>query len=52
MKVTKALVKRFEEEQKKNDTETAIFNILWLSAVEMLNDIGVKQIKTSTKERR
>lgn len=52
MKLTKSLVKMFEDDQKHHGTETAIYNIIWQIASELLNGIGVMQIKTSNKEKK
>jgi len=46
MKITKSLVKQFENDQKENGTKTALFNIIWMLAAEILNDLGIKSIKT------
>lgn len=46
MKITETLIKRFEQDQKKSGTETAIFNLLWAQASEQLIDIGCKRIRT------
>ncbi len=46
MKLTKVVVKQFEQDQKDYGTKTALFNILWLVGGEILKDIGVKGIKT------
>lgn len=50
MKVTKVLVKRFEEDQKSHGTQTAIYNVLWLVADELFRDLGVKKVTTSHKK--
>lgn len=42
------LVQRFEEDQKSHGTKTALYNLIWKQATEMLRNIGVKRIKTST----
>ena len=47
MKITKALVKRFEDDQKAHSTAVAIHNVLWLVADSLLKDIGVKKVHTS-----
>jgi hypothetical protein len=47
MKITKELIRLFEADQKAYNTETAIFNLLWLQAREQLADIGVKGLKTT-----
>ena len=46
MKVTKELVKQFEEDQKKNGTHTAIYNLLWQVASGIFKDLGITSIKT------
>ena len=50
MKLTKARLKRFEEEQTSHSTETAIFNLMFEWAAEMLHyaegvTTPIKQIK-------
>jgi len=50
MKITKALVKRFEQDQKEHNTATAIHNVLWLVADEMFKDIGVIHVHTTYKK--
>jgi hypothetical protein len=50
MKITKALVKRFEEDQKEHSTAVAIHNVLWLVADGMLKDIGITKVHTSYKK--
>jgi hypothetical protein len=47
MKLTKEKVKRFEAEQKKHGTQTALYNVFWEIGSEILKAAGVKQIKTS-----
>lgn len=47
MKLTKKEVEFFEEDQKQHGTKIAMFNLIWIIAVDMLNDIGVKNIKTN-----
>lgn len=49
MKITKALVRRFEEEQREHGTATALHNVLWQVAATLYNDLGIKRIRTSTK---
>jgi hypothetical protein len=46
MKLTKTVIKNFEQEQKEFGTKTALFNIIWIIASELLKDIGIKNIKT------
>ena len=52
MKLTKDVIKQFELEQKEWGTEIALWNVLFLVGSGLLKDIGVKQIKTSLKEKR
>jgi hypothetical protein len=47
MKLTKALIKRFEEEQKNYGTEVALSNIIFEIASDLLKDTGVIKIKVS-----
>ena len=47
MKITKDLVKRFEEDQKRHSTAVAIHNVIWLIADELFKEIGVKKVHTS-----
>jgi hypothetical protein len=51
MKVTKALVRQFENEQKQFGTQTAIENIVWLIAAQLFSNIGVNRIRTSYKKK-
>lgn len=46
MKLTKNIVKHFEQEQKDHGTETALYNIIWSIASDLLKDLGIKSIKT------
>jgi D-alanyl-D-alanine carboxypeptidase len=46
MKLTKEVIKQFEQEQKDYGTKTALFNIIWQIAGQLMTDIGVKGIKT------
>lgn len=46
--LNKKLVKWFEAEQKEWGTETAIYNLLWSTAADIMHNIGVKHIKTSS----
>ncbi len=49
MKVTKTVIKEFENEQKQFGTKVAITNVIWLIASELLKDIGVKKVSTTYK---
>ena len=46
MKLTKQIIKQFENEQKDYGTRTALFNIIWQIAGQLMKDIGVKGIST------
>lgn len=46
MKLTKSVIKHFEQEQKDHGTEVALFNIVWSIASDLLKDLGIKSIKT------
>lgn len=47
MKVTKATVRLFEQDQQAHGTATALSNLLFLAATEQLHDIGAKRIRVS-----
>jgi hypothetical protein len=49
MKITKSLIRMFENDQENCGTEIAIYNLIWQISAELLKDIGIKQIKTSDK---
>jgi hypothetical protein len=49
MKLTRNLVRLFEFDQEQYGTSVALCNMLWLTATELLTDIGVKNIKTVHK---
>lgn len=49
MKLTKQRVKQFEQEQKESGTETALFNVVWSIAADLMKAIGVKRIRTSER---
>ena len=50
MKITKTVIKQFESEQKDFSTEVAIHNLVWKLAEELLRDIGITKISTSSKK--
>jgi len=52
MKLTKKTVAMFEEEQQRYGTEVALYNVIWLLAAEVLQNIGVTRVRTTTKRRR
>lgn len=52
MKLTKSVVKQFEQDQEAYGTEVALFNILWLKAADDLSAIGVRKLSTVTREGR
>lgn len=47
MKLTNALVKKFESDQSDYGTKTALYNVLWQSATEQLKNLGVTGIRTT-----
>lgn len=47
MKLTKPVIKQFENDQKKSGTEVALRNILFIVASDILHGIGVKNIKVT-----
>lgn len=49
MRLTKAVVRQFESEQKQFGTKTALHNVLWQVAAGLLRDLGIKRIRTSEK---
>lgn len=49
MKITKDIIKDFEQTQKDCGTAVAIYNIIWLVADSLLKDLGIKNVKTSNK---
>lgn len=46
MKITKLVIKHFEIEQKEYGTETALHNVIFNVASEILRDLGIKNIDT------
>lgn len=46
MKITDDIVQQFEDEQRQHGTEVAIHNLLWKSAAEQMNDLGITSIRT------
>ena len=42
-------VKDFELDQKQHGTKTALYNIIYMLATEILHDIGIRSIRTSLK---
>ena len=49
MKLTKTLVRAFEQEQQRSGTTTALFNLLWLKAADDLKQLGVTKVTTRTR---
>lgn len=47
MKITKEVVRQFEDDQKKHGTGVAIHNLLWQVAAALMKDLGVKRVRTS-----
>lgn len=52
MKITNAIVKQFESDQKSYGTKIALQNIIWQLASSLLKNIGVTSIKTSYGKQR
>ena len=46
MKVTRDVVANFEADQEQFGTKIALQNVLWLTATDLLHDLGVQNIKT------
>jgi hypothetical protein len=47
MKLTNSVIKQFEQDQKTHGTKTALYNVLWCVASDLLTDLGVKSVKTT-----
>lgn len=47
MKLTKAVVKQFENDQNENGTNVAIHNLVFTIASDLLHGVGVKNIKVT-----
>ena len=45
MKITKATIKRFEDDQEKFSTGVAIHNVIIELVMDILKDIGIKSLK-------
>ena len=54
MVITETTVKMFERQQREHGTYTAMHNLLWSNASELLKDLGIKRVTTtlSTRVRR
>lgn len=52
MKLTKAVVKQFEQEQAQFGTRIALSNILWLVASSIMTGIGVTRLRVSYARRK
>ena len=46
MKITKAKIKDFEEQQIEYGTEVAVKNLIWEVAADLMKDIDVVRLKT------
>lgn len=44
------LIANFEHDQREHGTETAIHNLVYVLAVEMLSAVGVVNVKTKLRE--
>jgi len=49
MKLTEAVVQDFEDDQEEYGTKTALYNIIFILATELLIDLGIKGIRTKGK---
>lgn len=47
MKLTRSAIRNFEKAQADHGTETALYNVLWTIAADLLKDIGCTRIHTS-----
>ena len=47
MKLSKPVIKQFEQDQKVHGTKVALYNVIWVLAAELFKDIGVKRIRAS-----
>lgn len=52
MKLTKTEVREFERQQKQYGTRTALQNVLWVVAADLMKDIGVTRIRTAYAKHR
>lgn len=52
MKLTKAVVKQFENDQKANGTKVAIHNLVFIIASDLLHGVGVKNISITHHPRK
>lgn len=52
MKLTKREIKDFEKQQKEYGTETALYNVIWGIAADLLKDVGVTRIRTSCRKQK
>ena len=52
MVIDKAVIRRFEEDQKQFGSEVAIYNLLWQTAADLFKDLGVTRITTGGKPKK
>ncbi len=52
VKITKAMVRQFESDQRGHGTEIAMSNLIWLLASHILNDLGIRKVLTVYKRKR
>lgn len=48
-RIKRPTVKQFELDEADSGTAVALYNAIWIIASDILHDIGVKRIRTSTK---
>lgn len=49
-RIKRPTVKQFELDEADSGTAVALYNVIWEIAADILHDIGVKRIRTSTKQ--
>lgn len=52
MKLTKAVVRQFESDQKEHGTKVALTNVIWLIAADLFRSVGVTRIRTEYAKRK
>jgi hypothetical protein len=52
MKLTNAVIREFERDQRDYGTRTALHNLLWQVAAGVLRDLGAKRISTTYRTKR
>lgn len=51
MKITRAVVTQFEQDQKDHGTKVALSNLLWLVASDLMTDLGVTRVRTTYQDK-